>query len=100
LSRAAKLDNIDAQVTSLLLYAKKRYRKLRTGEANFSLEVSKAAEIWYLQRIVLKVAEGSSQYKRELAWILYELNVGMGDLANIWIIKSNILRSRIGYLNI
>ena len=48
LSRAAKLDNIHAQVIGLLLYAKKIYRKLRIGEVDFSPEVSKAVGIWYL----------------------------------------------------
>ena len=45
LSRAKKLDNIDIQVTSLLLHTEKRYRKLRIGEVNFSPKVSKIAEI-------------------------------------------------------
>ena len=53
LSRVEKLDNIDAQVTGLLLHTKKRCRKLRTGEVNFSPEVSKAAKTQYVQRIVL-----------------------------------------------
>ena len=40
-----KLDMIDEQVTSLLLHAEKEYRKLRIGEVDFSLEVSKAAKM-------------------------------------------------------
>jgi len=32
------------QVTSLLLHTEKRYSKLRIGEVDFSLEVSKVAE--------------------------------------------------------
>ena len=100
LSMIEKLDNIDAQVTGLLLHAKKRYRKLRIREVDFSSEVSKVAKIQYLQRIVLKVAQGSSQHKRKLAQILYKLNIEVEDLANMWIIKSNVSRSRIEYLNI
>ena len=54
-SGIAKLYVIDIQVTSLLLHTKKAYRKLRIGEIDFLLEVSKATEIQYLQRIALKV---------------------------------------------
>ena len=43
-----KLGMIDAQVTSLLLHAKKIHRKLRKKEINFSLEASKIAETYYL----------------------------------------------------
>ena len=98
-SRVERLDNISAQVIGLLLYTEKRCRKLRIGEVNFSLEVSKATKTQYLQRIVLKVAQGRSQCKRELAQILYEVNAEVGDLTNIQVIKSNIVRSRTEYLN-
>ena len=37
---------IDKQVTSLLLHAEKEFRKLRIEEVDFSLKVSKVAEIW------------------------------------------------------
>ena len=46
--RIAKIDIIDAQVTSLLLHTEKVYRKLRIGEVNFLPEVNKATEAWYL----------------------------------------------------
>ena len=44
LRRVVKLGIIDEQVTGLFLHAKKECRKLRTGEVNFSLEVSKVVE--------------------------------------------------------
>ena len=47
MQRRVKLDIIDKLVTSLLLYAEKKYRKIRTGEVDFSLEVNKAVEVWY-----------------------------------------------------
>ena len=37
---------IDEQVAGIILYAEKKHRKLRIGEVEFSLEVSKAAETW------------------------------------------------------
>ena len=45
LRRVAKPDMINEQVTRLLLCTKKECRKLRTGEVNFFLEISKVVEI-------------------------------------------------------
>ena len=42
-----KLNMIDEQVAGIILYAEKKHRKLRMGEVEFSLEVSKVAKIWY-----------------------------------------------------
>ena len=45
LQRRVKLDLIDEQVTSLLLYTEKEYRKIRIAEVDFSPKVSKAVEV-------------------------------------------------------
>ena len=42
-----KLNMLDEQITDILLHAEKKCRKLRTGEVDYSPEVSEASERWY-----------------------------------------------------
>ena len=89
LNWAAKLDMINTHVTGLLLHSEKKCRKFRTGKVDYSPEVRKVVEIWYIQRVALKVAQRSSLYNRELTIVLYELGIEVGNLANTKAIKAN-----------
>ena len=46
--RTERIDVLDKQVTRILLNMEKGYRKLRIGKVEYSPEVSKAIETWYI----------------------------------------------------
>ena len=73
----------DEQVTSLLLYAEKECKKIRIGKVDFSLEVSKAIEIWYFQRVALKIVQRRVINCRELCRLATKLNISACNLGNI-----------------
>ena len=91
---------IDEQVTGVLLHAEKKCRKLRTGEVEYSPEVSEAAEKWYAWRMVLKAAQGARTNTRELHRLASKWNIDVSDLSNIWLLKMNVERSRREYLDL
>ena len=93
-----KLNMIDEQVTDILLHAEKKCRKLRTGEVEYSPEVSEAAEKWYAWRMMLKAAQGGRTNTRELNRLASKWNIDTSNLNNIWSLKMNVERSRREYL--
>ena len=52
-TRQEKLEHIDKMSTDLLISAEKKYRKLRTREIHFNLELSKLRLCWRFQRKVV-----------------------------------------------
>ena len=60
----------------------KEYRKLRTREVDYSLEISKAAKIWHIQRVALKVAKGQNSYRREAISLSKRVGIDLGNLSN------------------
>lgn len=99
-SWCVKLNMIDEQVTDILLHAEKKCRQLRTGEVEYSPEVSEAAEKWYVWRMVLKAAQGARTKTRQLNRLASKWNIDISDLHNIWSIKMNVERSRREYLDL
>ena len=99
-SRATKLNRIDQQVTELLLHAEKDCRKLRTGEVDFSPEVSTAADKWYLWRVALKVALGKYSLLPELKCICSKLRVSLPSLNNVPFIKSNVEQCKAAHIKL
>ena len=96
--RASNLDFIDQQVTELLLHAEKRCRRLRTGEVDFSPEVSRAADLWYLWRTALRVAKGKFSLLPGLKRLCRKIGVEMPSLSNIPLLKHNVDRFKSEYL--
>ena len=82
----------------ILLYTEKKYRKLRTGEVEYSPEISKASERWYIWRVALKVSKGERKNTRELHHLASKWKMDILDLCNTWAIKINVERSRREYL--
>ena len=99
-SWCVKLNMIDEQVIVILSHEEKKCRKLRTGEVEYSPEVSEAAEKWYAWRIVLKAAQGARTNARELHQLVSKWNIDVSDLSNIWLLKMNVERSRREYLDL
>ena len=95
-----KLNRIDEQVTDILLHAEKRCRKLRTGEVEYSPEVSEAAEKWYAWRLALKTKQGTHTNTRELQRLANKWNIDLNHQENIWSLKMNVERSRREYLEL
>ena len=91
---------LDEQVTDILLHAEKWCRKLRIEEVDYSSEVSKALERWYVQRLALKIAKGKRTNYKELNRLASKWNIDITNLNNIWSIKINIERSRRDYLDL
>ena len=95
-----RLNMIDEQIIDSLTHAKKKCRKLRTGEVDHSPEVSKASEARHTWRLALKVAEGKKHKQKELSRLMKKWGIETVDINNKWSIKMNIERSRREYLNI
>ena len=89
----AKLNLIDEQVTDILLHAEKKCRKLRTGEVEYSPEVSEATEKWYAWKLTLKTAQGMRTNTRELQRLATKWNIDMNHWENVWSLKMNVERS-------
>ena len=98
--RVVKIDLLDEQVIDILLNAKKKYRKLRTGEVDYLPEISRVAEIQYMQRVALKVAKGQSYYKREAISLSKRMSIDLGDLSNIDEIQLKVVESKRVYLQL
>ena len=95
-----KLNMIDEQITEILLHAEKKCRKLRTGEVEYSPEVSEASEKWYAWRMALKIAQGERTNTRAIHRLLAKWNIDTSNLHNIWSLKMNVERSRREYLEL
>ena len=91
---------IDEQITDILLHAEKKCRKLRTGEVEYSPEVSEASEKWYAWRMALKTVQGEWTNTRALHRLLAKWNIDTSNLHNIWSLKMNVERSRREYLEL
>ena len=85
---------LDEQITGILLHAEKKRRKLRTGEVEFSPEVSKASERSHAWRIALKVSQGDRTKTNELHRLANKWNMDVSNLRNTWSLKMNIEHSR------
>ena len=94
IGRANRLDCIDRQVTELLLHAEKVCRKLRMGEVDFSPEVSRAADEWYMWRVAIKVAVGKYSLLPELKRICRKTGVSLPNLTNVPFLRSYVDQHR------
>ena len=74
----------------MLLNAEKHYRKLRTGEANYSPEVSRASETWCMWRIMLKGSKGETKHKLDLVIISEKTGSDIGDHIDVCTVKMKI----------
>ena len=93
-----KLNMLDEQITDILLHVEKKCRKFRTGEVEYSPEVSEVSERWYAWRVALKVSKGEKKNMRELHHLASKWKMDISDLRNTWVIKMNVERSRREYL--
>jgi len=77
-----RLKMLDEQITGILLHEEKKCRKLRTGEVEYSPEVSEASERWHAWRMALKVSQGNRTTTRELHRLANKWNMDVSNPRN------------------